>query len=116
MEDFKMKSKDFEIYREGHLEGYEIGLKDMANYEKRFKLEEYKNRTIFILVLITGLSNFIVFLFMNNYNVYVRLSFHVISFFLMVVYMFFLTKDYRLDKNKNPVCLEKLSKQTGGNK
>ena len=23
---------------------------------------------------------------------------------------------YGLDKNKNPVCLEKLSKQTGGNK
>lgn len=35
-----MKSKDFEIYKEGHLEGYKIGLRDMANYERRFKLEE----------------------------------------------------------------------------
>jgi len=25
-----MKSKDFKIYREGHLEGYEIGLRDGA--------------------------------------------------------------------------------------
>jgi predicted transcriptional regulator len=52
-----MKNKDFKIYKEGHLEGYKIGLRDMANYERRFKLEEYKNRTIFLLVLITGIGN-----------------------------------------------------------
>jgi len=38
-----MNNKDFKIYREGHLEGYNFGLKDMANFERRFRLEEYKN-------------------------------------------------------------------------
>jgi len=111
-----MKNKDFKIYKEGHLEGYKIGLRDMANYERRFKLEEYKNRTIFLLVLITGIGNILYFIFYHHHNVYVRLSFHLISFLLFFVYLYFLGKDYILDKNKNPVCLEKLSKQTGGNK
>jgi hypothetical protein len=33
-----MKSKDFKIYREGHLEGYEIGLRDGAYIEKILKI------------------------------------------------------------------------------
>jgi hypothetical protein len=108
-----MKNKDFKIYKEGHLEGYKIGLRDMANYERRFKLEEYKNRTIFLLVSITGIGNILYFIFYHHHNVYVRLSFHLISFLLFFVYLYFLGKDYILDKNKNPVCLEKLSKQNG---
>ena len=111
-----MNNKDFKIYKEGHLEGYNFGLKDMANFERRFRLEEYKNRTIFLLVLITGLGNILYVIFFHHHNVYVRLSFHIISFLLFFVYLYFLGKDYRVEKNKNPVCLEKLSKQTGGNK
>ena len=111
-----MDNKEFKIYKEGHLGGYEIGLRDMANYERRFKLEEYKNRTIFLLVLITGLGNILYFILYHHHNLYVRLGFHLISFLLFFVYLYFLEKDYRLDKNKNLVCLEKLSKQTGGNK
>jgi len=32
-----MNKEDFKIYREGHLEGYEIGLRDSAYVEKRLR-------------------------------------------------------------------------------
>jgi len=47
-----MKNKDFKIYREGHLEGYEIGLRDGAYIEKTLKIFLYG----FIVGLISGMG------------------------------------------------------------
>ena len=47
-----MKDKDFEIYREGHLEGYEIGLRDGAYVQKALKIFSEG----FIVGLISGMG------------------------------------------------------------
>ena len=47
-----MNNKDFKIYKEGHLEGYEIGLRDGAYVKKALKIFSEG----FIVGLISGMG------------------------------------------------------------
>ena len=53
-----MNKKDFQIYREGHLEGYEIGLRDGIYIEKKLK---YFSEG-FIVGALTGIGIFVMIL------------------------------------------------------
>ena len=59
-----MNNKDFKIYREGHLEGYEIGLRDGAYIEKKLNIFSEG----FICGMLTGIGIFTISLILLKFG------------------------------------------------
>jgi len=55
--------------------------------------ENIKNIIVCIFIFITFISNVFIFIF-NNSNVYFRLIFHIISFFMFFIYLYILGKKF----------------------
>lgn len=109
-----MDNKTFRIYKKSHLEGYEFGLKDITNLEARMKLEEYKNRLIILLILITTMFNFVVFFAFYNFNNWIKILIHLVSIFLMFIYLYILGKD--LSRNQKYLNFKYFAKEQRRNK